>query len=153
MNEGRDSIEMIVAPGAKPALQPTLDRTLHFADRHLQAGRLAAGEALCRDILRTLPNCAPALHRLGIIFCQGGSPPSAIELLRRATPIARPFKKRGDRCEPPAPPRFVVRFTDRPSAVGGIIDDTLIRSSPNLAIRFVPTPLRPRSMANDMHWE
>ena len=150
MNE---DVEMAIAPGAKPALQPTLDQTLRFADRHLQAGRPAAGDALCPDILRTLPNCAPALHRLGIIIYLGGNLPSAIEFRRRATPIAWPFKTRGERCEPPAPPRFAVRFTDRPSAVGGIFDDTSIRSSPNLAIRFVPTTLRPRSMANDMQWE
>lgn len=153
MNEDPDGIEMMVAPGTKPALKPTLDQTPRFADRHLQADRPAAGGALCRDILRALSNCAPALHRLGIIIYLGGNLPSAIELLRRATPITWPFKKRGERCEPPAPPRFGVRFANRPSAVGGIIDDTSIRSSPNLAIRFLPTPLRPRSTANDMHWE
>jgi hypothetical protein len=38
MDEGRNGIEMMISPGAKPALQPTPDQTLRFADRHLRAG-------------------------------------------------------------------------------------------------------------------
>jgi len=80
----------------------------------------AAGEALCPDIPRTWPNCAPTLHRLGIIIYPGGDLPSAIEFLRRATPIAGPFTTHGERCDPPAPLRFAARFANRPSAVGGL---------------------------------
>src|SRR5579863_7044014 len=63
----------------------TLDQALALAEQHLQAGRLPAAEALCRDILRARPDCAPALHLLGIVVCQAGDLPGAIDLLRRAT--------------------------------------------------------------------
>ena len=62
----------------------TLDQALALADQHLQAGRLPAAEALCRDILRARPNYAPALHLLGIIVYQAGYLPQAIDLVRRA---------------------------------------------------------------------
>jgi tetratricopeptide (TPR) repeat protein len=61
-----------------------LDQALALADQHLQAGRLPAAEAVCRDILRARPSCAPALHLLGIIAYQVGKLPVAIDFLRRA---------------------------------------------------------------------
>jgi len=54
------------------------------AERHSQAGRFSAAEAICGDILRGQPECAPALHLLGIVAYQTGDLPSAIEQLRRA---------------------------------------------------------------------
>jgi tetratricopeptide (TPR) repeat protein len=63
----------------------SLDQALALAEQHLQAGRLPAAEALCRDILRARPDCAPALHLLGIVVYQAGNLPEAIGLVRRAT--------------------------------------------------------------------
>jgi tetratricopeptide (TPR) repeat protein len=61
-----------------------LEQALALADQHLQAGRLPAAEATCRDILRARPNCAPALHLLALIAYQVGKLPLAIELARAA---------------------------------------------------------------------
>lgn len=58
---------------------------LGMAEQHLQAGRLPAAEALCVDILHAHPNCAAALHLLGIIAHQRGQLPAAIDFVRRAT--------------------------------------------------------------------
>jgi tetratricopeptide (TPR) repeat protein len=73
---------------APPELPVTLsvpvDQALALADQHLQAGRLPASEAICREILRTRPNYAPALHLLALIAYQVGKLPLAIELARGA---------------------------------------------------------------------
>jgi tetratricopeptide (TPR) repeat protein len=61
-----------------------LAQALALADQHLQAGRLPAAEATCRDILRTRPNCAPALHLLALVAYQVGKLPLAIELAQAA---------------------------------------------------------------------
>src|ERR1700737_3038760 len=73
--------------GAAPDIPVTLslDQALALAEQHLQAGRLPAAEALCRDILRARADCAPALHLLGIIAYQAGNLPVAIDFVRRAT--------------------------------------------------------------------
>src|SRR6266568_2610498 len=65
-------------------LSPPLAEAIAVAEQHSQAGRLPEAEALCRDILRTQPDCAPALHLLGIVTYQAGNLPSAIDLVRRA---------------------------------------------------------------------
>jgi len=61
-----------------------LDQALALAEQHLHAGRLAAAEGLCRDILRARPDSAPALHLLGIIAHHAGNLPLSIDLVRRA---------------------------------------------------------------------
>src|SRR5712691_9476370 len=61
-----------------------LREAIAVAEQHSQAGRLPAAEALCREILSAPPECAPALHLLGIVTYQAGNLPSAIELVRRA---------------------------------------------------------------------
>jgi tetratricopeptide (TPR) repeat protein len=61
-----------------------LMEAIAVAEQHSQAGRLAAAEALCREILHTQPECAPALHLLGIVSYQTGNFPGAIELMRSA---------------------------------------------------------------------
>ncbi len=61
-----------------------LEQAIALADQHLQAGRLPAAEAVCRDILRALPNCAPALHLLALIAYRVGKLPLAIDLVRTA---------------------------------------------------------------------
>src|SRR3984957_8784146 len=63
----------------------SLEQALALAEQHVQGGRRPAAEALCRDILRARPDCAPALHLLGIVVYQAGNLPGAIELVRRAT--------------------------------------------------------------------
>jgi hypothetical protein len=61
-----------------------LDDALASAEQHVQAGRLPAAEALCSEILRARPDCAPALNLLGIAAHQRGQPPSAIDFMQRA---------------------------------------------------------------------
>src|SRR5579872_7083837 len=73
-----------VAPEIPVALSLSLDRAMALAEQHQQAGRLPAAEALCRDILRARPDCAPALHLLGIVVYQSGNLAAAIDLVRRA---------------------------------------------------------------------
>src|ERR1700721_1467443 len=76
----------INAPPEIPvSLSLPLEQVLALAEQHLDAGRLLAAEALCRDILRARADCAPALHLLGIIAYQAGNLPAAIDLVRRAT--------------------------------------------------------------------
>jgi tetratricopeptide (TPR) repeat protein len=85
MSERRDST---AATGAAAEIPPTLslslDQALAHAGQHLQAGRLPAAEALCRDILRARADCAPAWHLLGIIAHRTGNLTVAIDCVRRA---------------------------------------------------------------------
>jgi tetratricopeptide (TPR) repeat protein len=91
---------------APPEIPVTLslpvEQVLALAEQHLQAGRLPAAEALCRDILRARPDYAPALHLLGIIVYQAGNLPLAIDLVRRATAadgsVALYFCNLGEMC-------------------------------------------------------
>jgi tetratricopeptide (TPR) repeat protein len=62
----------------------TLPQALALAEQHMQAGRLAQAEQLCKDILRAQPNHAGALHLWGIVAYQARNLPAAIELVRRA---------------------------------------------------------------------
>jgi tetratricopeptide (TPR) repeat protein len=61
-----------------------LTEAIAAAEQHSQAGRLPEAEALCREILRTEPDCAPVLHLLGIVTYQAGNLQNSIELVRRA---------------------------------------------------------------------
>ncbi len=74
--------------GGAPEIPVTLSLPLHealaLASQHQQAGRLAAAEALCRDILRAQPNCASAWHLLGIVAHQAGNATAALDCVRRA---------------------------------------------------------------------
>jgi tetratricopeptide (TPR) repeat protein len=71
---------------AKMPIPVTLPLTevIALAEQHSQAGRLTAAAALCRDILRVEPDCAAALHLLGVVTYQARDLPGAIELMRRA---------------------------------------------------------------------
>ncbi len=71
-------------PEMRVSVSLPLGEAIAVAERHSQAGRLPAAEALCREILTAQPECAPALHLLGIVTYQAGNLPSAIELVRRA---------------------------------------------------------------------
>lgn len=72
------------APGGPVTLSLPLDQALALVDQHLQAGRLPAAESICREILRAQPDCAPALHLLGLVAYRAGQLPLAIELTQRA---------------------------------------------------------------------
>jgi protein O-GlcNAc transferase len=74
-------------PEIPVTLSLPVEQVLALAEQHLEAGRLAAAEALCRDILRARSDFAPALHLLGIIAYQAGNLPVAIDLVRRATAV------------------------------------------------------------------
>jgi tetratricopeptide (TPR) repeat protein len=72
-------------PEIPVTLSLPVEQVLALAEQHLEAGRLPAAEALCRDVLRARSDYAPALHLLGIIAYQAGNLPLAIDLVRRAT--------------------------------------------------------------------
>src|SRR5712691_7711551 len=71
-------------PEMRVSVSLPLGEAIAVAEQHSQAGRLPAAEALCREILSAPPECAPALHLMGIVTYQTGNLPSAIELVRRA---------------------------------------------------------------------
>jgi len=71
-------------PEMPVSVSPPLMEAIAVAEQHSQAGRLPEAEALCREILLSEPECAPALHLLGIVTFQTGDLPRAIELVRRA---------------------------------------------------------------------
>jgi tetratricopeptide (TPR) repeat protein len=86
MSKRRDSKAGAGASADIPlTLSLPFDQALALAEQHLQAGRLPAAEALCRDILRARPECAPVLHLLGVVVYQAGNLQAAIDLMRRAT--------------------------------------------------------------------
>jgi tetratricopeptide (TPR) repeat protein len=62
----------------------SLEQALALAEQHQAAGRLAAAESLCREMLRALPGFAPALHLLGIVHYQAGQLQAAVEWVQRA---------------------------------------------------------------------
>jgi tetratricopeptide (TPR) repeat protein len=65
-------------------LSLSVPEALALAEQHMQAGRLAPAEQMCRDILRVHPDHAAALHLWGIIAYQANNLPAAIALIRRA---------------------------------------------------------------------
>ncbi len=71
-------------PESPVTLSMPLNQALALAEQHMQAGRLPAAEALCRDILRARPNFAPVLHLLGVVLYRANNLPLAIDFVRRA---------------------------------------------------------------------
>jgi len=63
---------------------PSLAQTLQVALEHHQHGELSRAEELYRQVLRTDPRCADALHLLGVAAQQRGNFSSAIDLISRA---------------------------------------------------------------------
>src|ERR1700728_3768483 len=55
---------------------------------HQQAGRLAEAERIYRQVLAEHPDCADALHLLGVMSTQMGHPIEGVGLLRRAIQIS-----------------------------------------------------------------
>jgi predicted TPR repeat methyltransferase len=58
------------------------------ANAHHQAGRLAEAETIYLDLLRRNSNDVDALHYLGVLRMRQGRPNEAIDLLRKALPLA-----------------------------------------------------------------
>jgi tetratricopeptide (TPR) repeat protein len=67
--------------------QPSPDQLFAIALQHHQASRLAAAEALYRQILLSNPSHADALHMLGQVAHQVGQHGAAEELIRRAIAV------------------------------------------------------------------
>lgn len=57
---------------------------IKLANAHLQAGRLAEAESICRQVLTVEPTHFDALHLLGIAARQAGSYEQAAALIRQA---------------------------------------------------------------------
>jgi tetratricopeptide (TPR) repeat protein len=76
------------ANGSTPATAQetpfSVAQAIALAEEHSRAGKLPAAMALCRDILRTKPSHAPALHLLAIVTYKAGNLSTAMELIRRA---------------------------------------------------------------------
>ena len=66
----------------------TIPAALPLAVLHHQAGRLPEAEAIYREILARDPQCADALHLLGVIAHQDGQHERALELIGRAAVLA-----------------------------------------------------------------
>ena len=50
----------------------SISETLTVATEHHRAGRVSEAERLYREVLETTPDCAEALHLLGIVYLQSG---------------------------------------------------------------------------------
>jgi tetratricopeptide (TPR) repeat protein len=61
--------------------------TLERAAALRQTGQHEQAEALCRQLLQTSPNCAPAWHLLGLISSDAGNLTAAIAMLDKATAL------------------------------------------------------------------
>jgi tetratricopeptide (TPR) repeat protein len=62
----------------------SLRDAMALAEKKRAAGQAGEAESLCRQILQSFPQNAPALHLLGIIAHESGNAPAAIELTRQA---------------------------------------------------------------------
>jgi protein O-GlcNAc transferase len=62
----------------------TPQQVFDLARQHCDAGRFAAAEALCRQLLAMYPGNASALHLLGQITFRTGTPAAAENLIRQA---------------------------------------------------------------------
>ncbi|MEA1651970.1 tetratricopeptide repeat protein [Nitrospirillum sp. BR 11164] len=66
-------------------VSPELAALFGQAQHHDRAGRLDEAEALCRAILRRLPNETAVLHLLGVILCRTGRLVEGAEMLAGVT--------------------------------------------------------------------
>ncbi len=64
--------------------QMTIEQAVELARRQQLAGRPAESEAICRRILAQQPQHAGALNLLGMLACQAGQLPAAVELIRQS---------------------------------------------------------------------
>jgi predicted O-linked N-acetylglucosamine transferase (SPINDLY family) len=62
----------------------TVDEALGLARSHIQTGRMAEGEAVCRAILQGAPEEAEAHRLLGLLACTSGNPALAEAHVRKA---------------------------------------------------------------------
>lgn len=68
-------------------VNPSLVQMLQSAVQHHQAGRLPQAEALYRQVLRDQPDCADALHMLGVLSLQVRRYDAGVDLIRRAIAV------------------------------------------------------------------
>jgi len=61
---------------------------LQQALAHFQAGALPKAELACLQVLKKIPNLAPALHLLGVIEYSSGRAEAAVEHIRRAAALS-----------------------------------------------------------------
>jgi len=64
--------------------QLTIEQAMRLALEHSRAGRASQAELIYRHILSVQPDCADALHELGVIVGQAGRVDEALGLIRRA---------------------------------------------------------------------
>ncbi len=65
----------------------SLDQALVLAEQALNANNADAADRICSEIVRVDPDCAPALHLLGVLRYNAGDLRLAIDLLQRAAGI------------------------------------------------------------------
>ena len=81
--------EEAIVPGGnpQPQQQMNLQQLLMQAGQLQAQGRLQESETLLRQILQAQPDCAPALHLLGVIAHQCGQNDTAIGLIRKSIAV------------------------------------------------------------------
>ena len=72
---------------ASDSVSMTIERALGLAGQHQVAGRLPEAEVILRQILKSNPQNAHALHLLGVVTYQAGQPILAFDLIRQAISI------------------------------------------------------------------
>ena len=112
-------------PGKQPAgaALSAVDRTLHQALAHHQAGQLAQAEALYRQVLQAAPDQPDALRLLGLIALQVGQFAMALPLLDKAIQ---------------ARPGFAEAYADRGNALHQLQQYQAAVESYDRAIRLKP---------------
>lgn len=69
------------------ALKMTLSQAMDLAAKHQAAGKLQQSESILRDILKSSPQYAPAIHLLGVIAHQVGKTEQALKIIADAIKI------------------------------------------------------------------
>ena len=68
----------------KPNDAASVQRRIDLVLRHMQAGRLADAEAVCREVWHACPGEAGVCHLLGLLNHQLGKSEAAVDLIQRA---------------------------------------------------------------------
>ncbi len=84
LNATSEDISPSISPGGGP-WPVDFDQ----AAQHFSAGRLEPAAGICRAILATTPQHAPALHLLGVILAERGQPAEGVLMVARALELDR----------------------------------------------------------------